>query len=240
MSHGGHVLPVSLGHAYFSHFAAFPFMLMKCRFTEEPHLNRFTTYSGNLIFIQFSTFVIVPPNGCSIPTVTFLYLEYLNNLISKVYFSQDQNNKSQIHGSCPLTVLTPKYPVVFLVIYFVNLSSGKFIKMTVIKLISGRTIQDMSRIRPPKANILHAFYPKECVLLFIFALYQNPKKFSGRLSCHFHALVVKVSRKFFSVSIYFAHSSVLQFHLRDELVDLLTFKITFFLQTHLNQKKNLD
>lgn len=100
--------------------------------------------------------------------------------------------------------------------------------MTVIKLISGRTIQEMSRIRPPKANILHAFYPKECVLLFIFALYQKPKKFSGRLSCHFHAFVINVSRKVFSMSIYFAHSSVLQFHLRGELVDLLTFKITFF------------
>lgn len=99
-------------------------------------------------------------------------------------------------------------------------------------------MQETSRIRPPKANILYAFHPKECVLLFIFALHQKPKKFSGRLSCHFHVLVVKVSRKVFSVPVYSAHSSILQFHLRGELVDLFAFKIIFFYRH--NQKKNLD
>lgn len=72
MSCGGHVLPVSLGHAYFSHFPAFPFMLMKCMFSEEPCLSSFTACSGSFILIQFSTFVILPPNGCSRPTITFL------------------------------------------------------------------------------------------------------------------------------------------------------------------------
>lgn len=83
---GGCVLPVSLGHAHLSHFPTFLFMLMKCRFTGEPYLNRFTTCSDNLILIQCSTFVILPPNGCSRPTITFLYLEYLKNLISQGLF----------------------------------------------------------------------------------------------------------------------------------------------------------
>lgn len=100
--------------------------------------------------------------------------------------------------------------------------------MTINNLISGRTIQEMSRIRLPKANIFHAFHPKECFLVFIFALHQKTKKFSGRLSCHFHVLVIKVSRKVFSVSIYFAHSPVLQFHLRGELVDCWHLKPHFF------------
>lgn len=35
MLHGGRVLPVLLGHACFSLFPAFLFMLMRCRFREK-------------------------------------------------------------------------------------------------------------------------------------------------------------------------------------------------------------
>lgn len=56
----------------------------------------------------------------------------------------------------------------------------------------------------------------------------------------FHVLAAKVSRKFFSVSVYSAHPSVLQFHLKGELIDLSAFKIMFVYRHVLTRIRNLN
>lgn len=56
----------------------------------------------------------------------------------------------------------------------------------------------------------------------------------------FHVLAAKVSRKVFSISVHSAHPSVLQFHLKGEIVDLSAFKITFVDRHILTRIRNLD
>lgn len=55
-----------------------------------------------------------------------------------------------------------------------------------------------------------------------------------------YVLAAEVSRKVFGVSVYSAHLSVLQFHLKGELVDLSVFKITFVDGHILTRIRNLD
>jgi len=56
----------------------------------------------------------------------------------------------------------------------------------------------------------------------------------------FHVLAAKVSRKVFGMAVYSTHPSVLQFHLKGELVDLSAFKITFVYRHILTGIRNLD
>lgn len=56
----------------------------------------------------------------------------------------------------------------------------------------------------------------------------------------FHVLAAKVSRKVFSISVHSAHPSVVQFHLKGEVVDLSAFKITFVYRHILTGIRNLD